>query len=448
MALPTIDFNKAQGQLGTPLPGEDHISAFITYKNALPDFVALTAWVTSTAYVIGDIVKESGRVYRALTNHTSGTFATDLADDDWVEVTDLSYRCKIIFSLAEAEAAGIIEGDANWGVLWYHLSELFRINPKAEVYVYIAPVPASTYDFAEITALRLFSQGRVRQVAIYAPALTYATVQLLVIQALCDTAEDEKQPLSVLYAANLAAVTDWSAGASGGGVDSLATLATDCPNVSVVIGQDGNGKGAALYTSLGYSITCIGAFLGAVSRAQVNYSIAWVGQFQLSNGTELDVPAMANGQLVRTMSAGLLDALNTKRYIFLRKFTGNAGTYFNEDHTATDPTSDYAYISRVRTIDKAIRGMYARLLPEVNAPVLVDATTGRLSRDYIEYLKSVGDKSLDEMVGAQELSGGQTLINPNQNVNSTGEVVVGAELVPIGTSRKITVNIGFKTQLS
>jgi hypothetical protein len=445
---PGINFNVANGQLGTPLDGEDHISGFITYKNELPAFATLTAWVTSTVYALGVIRKINGRVYECIEAHTSGTFATDLAAAKWIELTDLSYRCKAIFSLAEAETAGIIEGDANWGVLWYHLYECFRINPKAEVNVYIAPVPASTYDFAEITALRAFTGGRVRQVAIYAPALTYAKAQVGTIQALCNTARTDKQPLSVLYAANFAAVTDWSAAEGAGGADSLALLTSDAPSVSVVIGQDGAARGAALYTALGYSITCIGALLGAVSRAKVNYSIAWVSQFQLSDGTELNVPALANGQLWRTFSVGFLDALHTKRFIFIKKFTGNAGTYFNDDHTATALTNDYAYISRTRAIDKAIRSLYARLLPEVNAPVLVNATTGRLSREYIEYLKGLGDKALGDMVGAGELSGGQTVINPTQNVNSTSLIVVGAELVPIGVSRTITVNIGFKTQLS
>jgi hypothetical protein len=40
-------------------------------------------WVTATAYKIGDIVYNSTSRYIALTNHTSGTFATDKAAGDW-----------------------------------------------------------------------------------------------------------------------------------------------------------------------------------------------------------------------------------------------------------------------------------------------------------------------------------------------------------------------------
>lgn len=40
-------------------------------------------WQTATAYVQNDLVKQGGVVYIALSDHTSGTFATDLAADKW-----------------------------------------------------------------------------------------------------------------------------------------------------------------------------------------------------------------------------------------------------------------------------------------------------------------------------------------------------------------------------
>lgn len=42
-----------------------------------------SAWVTTTAYVVGDIRHVSNVVYYCLVNHTSGTFATDLAAGKW-----------------------------------------------------------------------------------------------------------------------------------------------------------------------------------------------------------------------------------------------------------------------------------------------------------------------------------------------------------------------------
>lgn len=47
----------------------------------------ISAWITANAYLIDDVVHESNRIYLALTNHTSGTFATDLTNNEWVELS-------------------------------------------------------------------------------------------------------------------------------------------------------------------------------------------------------------------------------------------------------------------------------------------------------------------------------------------------------------------------
>lgn len=46
-----------------------------------------SAWVTATAYVVGDIRVNSGTNYYCLVAHTSGTFATDLAAGKWYALT-------------------------------------------------------------------------------------------------------------------------------------------------------------------------------------------------------------------------------------------------------------------------------------------------------------------------------------------------------------------------
>lgn len=44
-----------------------------------------SSWLTATAYVVDDRVLQSGTVYQCLTDHTSGTFTTDLASGFWEE---------------------------------------------------------------------------------------------------------------------------------------------------------------------------------------------------------------------------------------------------------------------------------------------------------------------------------------------------------------------------
>ena len=47
----------------------------------------VTAWLTATAYIVGDIRSEAGTNYYCATAHTSGVFATDLAAVKWVALT-------------------------------------------------------------------------------------------------------------------------------------------------------------------------------------------------------------------------------------------------------------------------------------------------------------------------------------------------------------------------
>lgn len=46
-----------------------------------------TGWLTSTSYNVGDYVTQSSVIYYCIVAHTSGTFATDLANGDWVAQT-------------------------------------------------------------------------------------------------------------------------------------------------------------------------------------------------------------------------------------------------------------------------------------------------------------------------------------------------------------------------
>lgn len=50
---------------------------------------AASAWAGTTAYVVGDLVTESGSTYFCLVAHTSGTFATDLAAAKWLVITPI-----------------------------------------------------------------------------------------------------------------------------------------------------------------------------------------------------------------------------------------------------------------------------------------------------------------------------------------------------------------------
>lgn len=63
------------------------LSAEVRALIASGSFTVKGAWVTATAYALGDVVIEDGVVYLCMEAHTSGTFATDLVNELWGPLT-------------------------------------------------------------------------------------------------------------------------------------------------------------------------------------------------------------------------------------------------------------------------------------------------------------------------------------------------------------------------
>jgi len=322
-------------------------------------------------------------------------------------------------------------------VMHYHISEFFRMQPKGVLWVGVYAVPG-TYTFSEITTMQNFTLGKIRQMGIYSQA-SFDSSRLTTIQTVLEALDTAHKPISsVILASDISGTVNLS---------TLANLATlTAYKVSAVIGQDGGGLGLKLYNTTKKSITCLGACLGSVALATVSQDIAWKGKFNLSNGVELDTVAFGNGQLFTDLSDSAVSYLNDLRYIFLLKNVGSDGSYFNDSHTAITVSNDYAYIENNRTIDKAIRGAYTSLLPEVAAPIQLNAN-GTISDVTIAHLISVASPNLDQMVRDGDLSAYEVTINPSQDVLSTSKIIIAIGLLPKGVSRMIQVNIGFVTSI-
>jgi hypothetical protein len=333
-------------------------------------------------------------------------------------------------------------GAASNQALWhYHISEFFRMQPKGVLYLGFFAVPGG-YTFTEITDMQNFAVGAIRQIGILkGTAAAFSSADLTTINAVCVANDDAKKPLSALYAADLSGTAD---------ISTIADLSLLSANkVSSVIGQDGAALGNYLYKITGKSVTVLGAQLGTVALSKVSESIAWVAQFNISNGTECEVLAFANGKLFSDASVtdNLLSSLNDKKHIFLKKHTGLSGSYFNDSHTAIISTSDYAQIENNRTIDKAIRGINSSLLPSLNSPLQLNAD-GTLSETTIAYFESQAGVNLDAMIRDAELSAYQVTIDPVQDVLATSKIIIAVVLVINGVARYIEVPIGFKPSLN
>jgi hypothetical protein len=354
----------------------------------------------------------------------------------------VSTRNKKVYSLEEAEALGIAEGSADHAVEWYHISEYFRGNPEGELWIGYYAVPTPSYTFAEISTMHIATSGEIRQMAIYANGLTYASSQATTIQAIHDAMDSPYRQCSYLYAPNTAAITAISGWAA---IADLRALSAE--KVTVVIAESGSGAGATLAGSKTYSITCVGLALGILSRASVEQSIGNPQNFNISDGTEMEVPALANGDLVSAMASSAMGGLKDKGYLIARKYLPDlAGTFFERGPTAIAATNDFAWIEYNRTVDKAIRLIRSALIPQLNGTVLLKAD-GTLRDDTVGYYTDLAQTPLTQMQADGEISAGLAEIDPTQDVLSTSQLEISVRIVPVGIAEEIIVNIGLTTSI-
>jgi len=332
-------------------------------------------------------------------------------------------------------------GLASKQAVWhYHIAEYFRGNPNSSLYVGIFPIP-SPYTFAEITALQTFAAGTIRQVGIFKDSAAYAVGDLTAIDGVIKTMNDARhKPLSALYAADMKAVADITQ------VSDLTLLTAN--KVSSIIGQDGAALGNYLFLITGKSVTQLGIALGMLSRSAVSEDFGEPAKFNLSNGTENDIPAFANGQFLSdpALSDSALDAIDLKRHIFGQQYVGYAGTFFNDNHCAITAASDYAFINDNRVIDKAIRGVYAALIPYLKSKLLKNAD-GTLADTTIAFLEAQAIQPLYQMARDQDLgevTESDVYIDPTQNVSVTSTLIINILLNENGIARNITIPISFK----
>ena len=381
------------------------------------------------------INRENGNVPKALEgeDHVSGlVFYTEALPSGFSDAE----RIKAISTIDKAEAMGITADAEAWDirVLHYQLSEAFRLNAGISLYVGIFE---QSEDFTEIKTLQNYSDGRLRQVGIWAGSRALAADDLTAIQAVADALDKENAPLSVIYSPKVTSVNGLPTNLAKAGLN----------RVSVVIAQAGSGTGAELYADAKNtnkaSVGIIGVVLGALSAAKVHQAISWVGGFP----TGVTLPAFADGTLYRSVDKAAIEQLDEARYIFLTTYPGIAGSYISDSHTMDEATSDYAYIEAVRVMDKAVRGIRVYVTPELGGNVYIDAESGKLQPYSCAHLETVAGLALEQMAKDGEISGYSVAVDPEQDVLSTSTIEVVVKIVQAGVTRKINVKIGYTKSL-
>ncbi len=381
------------------------------------------------------INRENGNVPKALEgeDHVSGlVFYTEALPSGFSETE----RIKAISTIDRAEAMGITADAEDWDirVLHYQLSEAFRLNAGISLYVGIFE---QSEDFTEVKTMQNYSDGRLRQVGIWAGSRALSADDLTAVQAVADALDTENAPLSVIYSPKVTSVNDLPTDLAKAGLNRM----------SVVIAQAGSGIGAELYADAKNagkaSVGIIGVVLGVLSAAKVHQAISWVGGFP----TGVTMPAFGDGTLYRSVDKAAIEQLDAARYIFLTTYPGIAGSYLNDSHTMDEATSDYAYIEAVRVMDKAVRGIRVYVTPELGGNVYIDPDTGKLQPYSCAHLEGVAKLALEEMVKGSEISGYLVAVDPEQDVLSTSTIEIVVKIVQAGVTRKINVKIGYTKSL-
>lgn len=383
------------------------------------------------------IVRQNGNVPKSQNgqDHVSGFVAYLLEAD--IPAAFKTEPVQAVSTIDKAEELGITADATAWSVkmLHYQLEEVFRINPSITLYVGLFSKPESM-TFQELKTVQNYAEGAIRQMAIWNGDTAPTADNIVKLESVADSLDTENAPLSTLYAPLVSNYKNLPS-----------NLATNNPRVSVVIAQAGSGTGAELYKSKDNktkaTVSAIGVALGTLSKAAVHQCIAWVKNFP----SGISMPALGDGTLVRTIDKGELEKLDTNRYLFLNNVVGVAGSYWNDSHTMDSPTSDYAAIESVRTMDKAVRGIRTYLTPELGGNVYIDPDTGKLQSYTVSHLETTANIPLEEMEKAGELSGYKAEIDAEQDVLNTSTIEVTIKNVPVGVVRKFKVKIGFVKSL-
>ncbi|MDL2142863.1 DUF2586 domain-containing protein [Flavobacterium tructae] len=392
-------------------------------------------------------------------------------------------QVKRLASLEDAETLGITaDYDVNGQSAYYQIQQFFRMNPSGDLY--IMKVKALSYEEVAQRALQMQEKanGNIRQMAIiFSGAQTgfletekavraaqnaaslayenYMPFETILEGKGVDVTADADFFLTGLNAENVSVVIAMDVEKAfeqkllKKGTLTLYSLAPDevlvptqtFPDIYNVKTPDGLKKENEVLLEVVFkdsykNTAAVGLALGAISKAKVSENIAWIEKFNLT-GEGFAKAGFVGGKEIKSLAE--LRAFNEKRYIFTRTHTGLAGIYFNDSHTCTTGTADFAYIENNRTINKATRLLRSALLPKLASPVLVDID-GKLPQSVSKSFEGLCRSALEGMVANQEVSAFDVYVDPKQNILATSELKVKAEITPIGTARKIKVDLGFK----
>ena len=342
-----------------------------------------------------------------------------------------------IFSLQEAIDLGIEEVGTN-AFAYKQISDFYAEAKKgAELwFMVVASTKTMTEmaDINEVYAKKLLndSQGKIRILGIIKKSGAGEVIAHGVDEDV-DTAVTKAQALAQDFATRYFPIRVIISGNKFNGtvadLKDYTTTAND--KVAVLLANNTTSKEG-----------CIGLLLGRLASIPTQRKIS-----RVKNGpVELLNAYFTNGEKVETLDTAW-NAIDTKGYIFLRNFSNLSGYFFSSDKTCTAANNDFNSLARGLVMDEGVLLTYTVLVQELSDEVPV-TPQGIIHPAIIKGWQQAIEKAIkDNMVDAGKLSAVKAVIDPNQNVLQTNNVNVDLQLLPVGYSDFITVNIGFTTNI-
>ncbi len=356
-----------------------------------------------------------------------------VAGDNMVTVGN-SYQ---IFSLQEAINLGIAATGTNT-FAYKHIKDFYdKAKKGAELWIMLVASNKTMTEMADLDnayAKKLLadSQGKIRVLGIVKKSGNTETITNGV-DADVDTAVTKAQALAVDYASRYYPVRILLSGNkfSGTVADLKDYTATDNNKVAILLGNNDGSKEAS-----------IGMALGRLASIPTQRKLN-----RIKDGAVEEFAAyFTNGEKVETLDTAW-DAIDGKGYIFFRSFSNRSGYYFTSDRTLAKSTDDFNSLARGLVMDKAVLLAYGVLIDELSDEIQM-TEAGTIHPAIIKSWQNAIERQITGlMVDTKELSGVKAVIDENQNVLQTNNINVDLQLLPVGYSDFITVNIGFTTTL-
>lgn len=399
------------------------------------------------------INKNDGGLGGGATTDRVGVLIVAMAATDKV----LNNKAYELLQIEDAEALGITaESDLTSNVPVYeHLAEVFRLSPETKIHFVTVPVATKVSDLKNLVELKSALRGieNLNTIAVAGMAAddTLATA-VGGAQLLIDAFAEEHILIDAVLCEGLGKYLS-------GEITTYPNLrAMNAPNVSVIIGQDATV--AAKKTEFaGYA--AVGSALGMLMVRYVHENLGSVdienkprrrkgeNDYTLSDNKSGKwlIANLSNGKKFSELSFADQRKLDELGYIYAGSFAGYGGVFFSDSHTCAESKSDYCYIERNATWNKAARIIRRVLIPRVRSKVESDTSTGYIKHTTITDWDGRVRAALEVMTASGNVSDFDIYVNPKQSAVSTEPFNIKVRLVAHGVVHEFEIDLGYTTKL-